>query len=627
MHLYAIAAGLPRLSTRALGTALMQIGGEFGLGAETRWEASSRSGTISVAGVHHPLARCGPRRYVSSDADGVTWFDGLPVSSIPGVPGYDAAALGARWNSAAGSLDGQFSAAHLNLDAESVELRLDALAMVPVYYAHQDGGVLVSNSVRLIASLLALDSPDPLGVSSFLGLGWAASDRVLTQGIRLLAGGSSHLIDRHGTIQTSREFGPSTILGSTAERRGTSDLAEHLTELTRRAVHDIDPVGCAITAGRDSRLLMALLLAAGEDALYFTGGQPESIDVIVAREIVRLVGVEHEVVTRDPSSSSLDWTEAAARFVRQTDGLSCLLQLHDYQDARDAVSPLGVKLGGVGGEIGRPGVGPLTAIATNVPILRRSPALQRKLLSMKVRNDSGLMTADTIREVNRYLDRFTDARLEEGWPAAQLQEVFYTFERVGRWGATGTRRVSATDDGFSPLCLRSFIEYCFSMKASERYVEAPHHRLLAELSPTLLHHRYDLPFPTPRPWMAPILATRQLFTAARSRRQTTHTPPPTAREEAPSPEYPFAHTWFEERLELMRELFSPPDSELWAYVSRPRIEALLKGSEADRARHQESLLRAATLFWQFHGQEIASHEECSFTAGASRLRQPQPGRA
>jgi hypothetical protein len=66
---------------------------------------------------------------------------------------------------------------------------------------------------------------------------------------------------------------------------------------------------------------------------------------------------------------------------------------------------------------------------------------------------------------------------------------------------------------------------------------------------------------------------------------------------------------------MMRELFSVRDSELWNFVSRPRIDALLAGSEADRARNQEGLLRAATVFWHFHGMRPAPRIHLSQAAG------------
>lgn len=598
---------MPRLTERELTTELKTVGGEFALDPATAWAASSRNGTIVAAGLHHGMDRSGPRRYVARFSSKVTWFDGLPVESEGRFLGCDAQALAAHWETLEGSLEGQFNAVQLDLEGERVEVLLDSLGMTQVFFARRDGGVLVSNSATLIASLLGLSSPDPSGVSSFLGLGWATGESTLTRDVRVLCGGARHTL-AGGSIQTRRSFGPQTIPRDGGERLTPGELAERLTALTASAVHGMGRVGCALTGGRDTRLLVALLDATGEPALYFTGGEDGHPDVVIAREIAQRLDLRHEVVLHDPASSSLDWTHAAALFMRQNDGLVSLLQLPDYIDLSVERPPLGVKLGGVGGEIGRCGTGELTGAATNVPILRRSVRVQRKLLAMKMRNESGLMTADATAELTSYLDRFREERLGEGWRPQELQEAFYTFERVGRWGASG-RRMAGTDDSFLPLCARPFIDYCFSLSSGERYVEAPHYRLLSELSPKLRDHRFEAPLLTQRAWLAPALATRKLMGAVRALAGLSRSSSISgsgangAAQTTPavSPAYPFQHAWFEARLDLIRDLFSVSDSELWQLVSRPRIEALLAGSEADRARNQEALLRATTVFWHFHG--------------------------
>jgi len=610
LHLYAIAVDLPSLSGETIAGGLEELGDEFGLDPQTGWVETSRAGVLTAAGVHHGAARAGPRRYLARSSSHVTFFDGLPVEGQGRFLGCDAEALASRWDALDGCLEGQFSAVRLDLEGERAELLLDTLGLAQVFFARAGRGTLVSNSARLITTLLDLRSPDPLGVSSFLGLGWAASDRTLTSGVKVLCGGARHIVER-GALQTQRSFGPQTIPRGACGRVTAGELAERLTKLTANAVHNIERVGCALTAGRDTRVLTALLQAAGARPLYFTGGAPTHPDVVIASEIAKRLDLEHEVACPDPTSASLDWTDVAGRFVRQNDGLASLLNLPDYTDYTELLAQapvLGVKLWGVGGEIGRSGNAGLISIATNVPLVRSSTRMQRKLLRMKVRNEASLMTTAATGELARYLDAFVSERLAEGWRPAELQEAFYTFERVGRWGATGPRRMAGADDIFSPFCSRLFIDYCFSLSSGERYVEAAHYRLLTELSTTFRDHRYERPFPTQRARLAPALATRELAHALHERSglrlQSTREH---ARETVVRPEYPFQHSWFEARLDYIRELFAESDPELWDWVSRPRVEALLNGTETDRAVHQEALLRAATISWHFHAarREIA----------------------
>jgi asparagine synthase (glutamine-hydrolysing) len=444
-------------------------------------------------------------------------------------------------------------------------------------------------------------TPDALGVSSFLGLGWCAGSSTPVKGLEVLAGGARHRI-ADGQVRTQRYFGPATLRPGSGSARSISDLAGELRALTAEAVRDLDRVGCAITAGRDSRVMTALLEATGTRALYFTGGAEDSADVVIGREIAKLLGLEHEVTHRDPGSDSRDWTRIAGTFMRQGGGLTSLLQLPDYVEMPDPPVPIGVKLWGVGGEIGRAGTGDLNAIATNALGARSSMRVQQWLLARKCRNEAGLMTPAAVEELQRYLHEFARERREEGWAAREIQEAFYTFERVGRWGATGPSRVAVTDDVFSPFCTRAFIEYCFSRPSGERYVEGIHHQLLGELSPALRTHRYESPMRPQWPRLAWAFATRQAARVGVEMVRARLTSAPAADVAKPVlPAYPTQHAWAEQRLDLFRELLPDPGSDLWQFIARERLEALLAGTESDRAGVQEDLLRVFSVLWHFEG--------------------------
>jgi asparagine synthase (glutamine-hydrolysing) len=627
LHLYAISAGIPALSERRLIESLTRLSREFSLDQATAWSAGSARRGIVAAGVHHGRERSGARHYIARSGSRLTWFDGLPVETAGRFSGCDARALAAHWEGIEGALEGQFNAVRLDLEAERAELLLDTLGLAPLFAASHAGGTLVSNSATLIAELLDLHSPDPLGVSSFMGLGWAAGHRTLTAGITVLRGGATHTLHA-GRLESRYGFGPQTLIRAPRERLDGREIAEALTRLTARATEDVERVSCAVTGGHDTRVLVGLMQATGRSACYYTDGRPGDVDVVIAGELTQRLGVTHMVVSHDLEGADLDWVRAAARFVLQNDGRSSLLQLADYIDLADEHPQLGVKLWGVGGEIGRSGTGGLISIATNTPLLRLSVAAQRRLLAMKVHDGAGLMTADALALVGAHIQRFIDERLEEGWRPAELQEAFYVFERVGQWGATGPRRTAGTDDLFSPFCSRPFIDYCFSLSSRERFIGASHHRILSELSPQLRDHRYDIPSRPQRKWLAPVLATGELtrLVQGRMRAPWRSAPEADAGQAQVRPVYPFAHRWFEGRLEVMRELLGSRDSELWDYISRQRLQALLEGGEAQRARHQEELLRAATLAWYFHGP--APDNRLPSADGPDRLdRAAAPGSA
>jgi hypothetical protein len=605
VHLYGIAADVAGLTELELQGALVALGEDFALDPRTAWSARSADGRVIAAGVHHAAELCASRRYTSISSTRATWFDGLPVHADGALEAHDAGALAANWDSLERTLEGQFSAVHFDLAAARVEVQTDTLGMSQVFWAPRGEGGLISNSATLIATLLGLDEPDPLGASTFLGLGWPVGTHTTTRELGVLPGGARHVLNGTG-LQSRRSFGPGELIEQ-AQRRPepAARLAADLTRQMAGVVRGVGPVYCALTAGKDTRVVTALLHATGQDdVLYYTNGGEDVEDVIVARELASRFGLRHEVYRPDPASATIDWTRAAALFMRQNDGLVSLHQLPDYVDLDGPPQPLGVKLWGMGGEIGRAGTGALMATGTTVPLVRRSGRLQHKLLALKVRNAARLMSDEALAQVDGYLRDYQRERLQEGWPEQQVQDAFYTFERIGRWGATGPRRAAGRDDIFTPFCSRSFIDYCFSLSAGERYLEAAHYRLLSELSPTLRDHRLSVPFQAQQPWLAPVLATGRLLRALRElAMRRMHARSGTSLAAQPiAPEYPFPHVWLEQRLGLVREMFaSHPSSQLWSFMSRTRVEELLGGEESQRARHQEELLRAITLFWHFHG--------------------------
>jgi asparagine synthase (glutamine-hydrolysing) len=440
----------------------------------------------------------------------------------------------------------------------------------------------------LIASVLGMNALDPLAIAGFVALGWAVERRTFIAGITALPGGSVHSLTADG-LRSTQHFGSAVLLADRATNASAQGVRAQLVALSSGAARAGGALRCALTAGRDTRVMAALLHAAGLSATYYTGGDPSSLDVLIASELARRLGLAHEVYT--PKELARDWTSAASRFVRQNDGLSSLVQLADYIELADPVKELQITFWGVGGEIGRAGTGVLSKVAPNLPIASRLPEVQRRLLALKV-DDQGLLTEHGKQLVTGFLNRFVEERLREGWPTREVSEAFYTFERVASWGATGPRRAAGISDLFSPYCTRPFINYCFSLRPSERYLEAPHHRLLMALDRRFLEHRFEQPFRPQHPTIVGMLATLQLFHTARSRQRHGVALPASADVEAP-----FLDRWLDARADLLQTMSEKAPPSIWELIDRTRFTALLAGSRADRTAYRDTLLRIATPLW------------------------------
>ena len=355
-----------------------------------------------------------------------------------------------------------------------------------------------------------------------------------------------------------------------------------------------------MTAGRDSRVLLGLSMAAGWRPTYYTSGADGDVDVDVARGVTERLGLPYEVVTPEVPQSKDAWTAATARFVAQTDGSATLRGIDDWVD-HQPLGPVGLKLWGAGGEIGRAGnIGLAIPFAAQAAGLRRAIAPQRAVLRSKVSH--ALFRPLAIHTTQAALDDFIRERAAEGWDAPELLESFYAFERVANWAACGVRRAAAATDLYSPFVSRDFIEWCFSLSPGERFVEAPHWRLLGELAPELRDMPFERAWRRQRPRAAQAMLLREV--GARGAERVRRKLRPAARGGArPS----FGARWLEAGLDVHRELcFDNGSSPLWDLVDRRALERALAASAEERSRRLGSLCTTLTAFWWFHGREAAA---------------------
>jgi hypothetical protein len=596
MQLFAIALLAPRATPPDLGSALLQAARPFPqLDATTLSTERSPSGRVLAAYMSHAPAAARPRRYAASRDGALVLFDGLPLERHGAFAAHDANVLAERWADLPAVLEGAFSAVRVDWSDDRVECLVDALGLAPVF-VHRDGdSIIIANSLETLRHAYDLRSGDLLGLASLVALGWPAGDRTPLDGAEMLAGGLHRFAP---DAPSSSPPAAAARIAPVARRRPPLPV-DQLLATTRAALAVGAPMASALTAGRDTRVLLALTRAAGADGdvAFYTSGPPESLDVRVARQMAQRFGLHHRLLQPTVPSTVEEWAAQTTTFVRRTDGLSPIDAVSDHLDHDGRPERLGLELWGIAGEIGRTVKWVRPSLAAVAPVGRRSPELQRRVIQHAVLDPAGLLRGEAVEAVRAWLDGFVAARRSEGWPSEDLFGTFYAFARVRHWSARGIRRAAATTDLYPPFAAQAYAEHCLGLSPGARFVEQPHRRLIDAYARDVDVDPYEYPWRPQRPDRA-----FQLVLAEGARRLRARVGARVRHRGAAAAPPSLGPRWFEAGLALHRDVaLSSPGSPIWDVVDRSRYEGLLAARPEVRAPYAVSLGRILAPLWYLSG--------------------------
>ncbi len=566
-----------------------------------------------VATVQVSPAVAAPRVYVSATREEVTLFDGCPVDSTDRLRAHDATDLARHWRQLPSRLEGQFVAARVRFQEGSMELITDPFGVYPVFALETGVGWLVSNSVHLLERLGNASSLDPLGASMFLGMGFVGGDRTLNQGVRVVPAGAHWRWAGPHQVEKSSYYPRSQLARRTVRRLSRDDVAQVADELgTRLRVlsNYLPKVECPITAGRDSRMMVALLLKYNVEAEYFTAGTSGSPDLEIGTGIARHFELSHRTGPEmDPETVCEDWDRVSRRFVSQTDGLATLEHIRTAFLAPSTLSSLSLHLYGAGGEAAR---GKFTEqeFLFSAPDGRGAKAF----LNASVRERAGagtLLRPEGAARVTGYLDEFVDRALGDGFGPVDVPEVFYLSERLRRWAGNNFRQATPYHSVYSPFCIRPYVEAAFAIPADRRFTEHIPYELLKLLSPELFRFPSDSPWKQQNPRLLNVsaLLKRGLRSARRRARSLGRKVGLGDSEPTRGWRGGQRANWLEAKREDFRRLcLDRSSSRLWEHVDRDEFERLMdpRAESSERERRHRTLLRVVTMFQYESIQEGAA---------------------
>ena len=565
---------------------------------------------LVVSSIHIAPELSGKRQYRHISEANITLFDGCSVDTEHAFSAHRAGEAESHWDEISQDVEGQFVYIKAAKNAESLEIITDPIGVYQVYITKVGEGHIISNSAYLIEAISDRRNIDLLGASLYLSMGWAGSDRTLLNGIHVLPGGSITSFHHDQPIPKFKKYFSRQNILPGSNKLDIDQTTKQLSNIVK-LTSDIDLLECPITAGRDSRALVAMIHNQKIPARYFSSGETNTADVEIGSLIAHKFNLKYRHLNQAENFTEQQWDEAIHRILFQTDGMGTLAHIGNGLNHPTDIEQFKIHYYGAGGEIARSywfkGREDLYLFPASINRCRN--ALKQRLNN----NRAILLNPETLESFNNYIDNYAASVLDDGFKPMDIERLFYTEERVRRWAGNNFRQVNDYMDVFSPYCTRPFVIASFMISQLERYAEAIHYRLIAKLDPELC----QLPMETP--WnvqdlnaLYSIIALKyakkktksirnKIFNLSffkRKQPKMSHSIQEIASKRSSQDIASKRSDWLEDRIEVFRSFcLDQNNSEIWGYFNKAKFEDLMRKDQVvQRKKHQGVLYDAITLF-------------------------------
>ena len=223
-------------------------------------------------------------------------------------------------------------------------------------YLHESNGTayFASEAKALLRVLPELRGFDEEGVAQFLSFGCTVEGHTLFRGIRLFPAGSVWSFE-NGQRYKRKYFSPEMWESQPTLTAGVfqSKFEETFKRILPRYLESNSKVGISLTAGLDSRIIMACMPQTGSNPICYTfsGENRDTLDARLAARVAEACGLDHRILRLGPDFFS-DFPSFVDRTVYATDGCLGSLGAHEIYLNNQARVLSPVRLTGVfGGEI------------------------------------------------------------------------------------------------------------------------------------------------------------------------------------------------------------------------------------------------------------------------------------
>lgn len=310
----------------------------------------------------------------------------------------------------------------------------DAVGLRQVHYTNQYGAESwCASEASNIASQINLDIDEEIANSFALQMKgkdeywWPGNSTPYRQISRLLP---NHYLDLNH--RTSHRYWPSTAVAPIPFEEGAAKIAELLKQFINGAAARF-PLALPITAGFDSRTILAATRDVSQNTFYYTffrknlaGSSP---DITIPARLLAKLGITHHLLELRSKTDS-GFRELFERSVTPThDSVYFIAQIlaNEYPPNR-------VMLSSHASEIGR----------CLYHKFAEPPALTAEFLADKV----DMRNEFTYRHLGLWLDEAKKSATQYGF---NVLDFFYWEQRIGSWGANGSQQLDIIHDRFDPF--------------------------------------------------------------------------------------------------------------------------------------------------------------------------------
>jgi asparagine synthase (glutamine-hydrolysing) len=363
----------------------------------------------------------------------------------------------------------------------------DILGRLPVYWAQENGRVLVGREIKTMTPLLGTVEPDRQGVAETLHFGFPLGPRTLLDRITRLGPATVLRIDPSVGGAEHSFYHTWSFDDSDARGKPTADDVNRLVQsfigaCNRRAAAFPDHRRVLfLSGGLDSRAVAGGLARAGLgfDAITYIGGRENAeAESSIASRVATLLECRHETLTlHEPLPWDRQWS------IELRDGLNyaALASLRQvYAHARDRWGDATLVFNGEGGDKAMPHLRPNHRVSTlrelTELIIGRAAMFDLRTVSRL----TGLSRPQFLAEVQRTLDAYPERNL------ADRYVHFQVFERGYKWLFEGEERCRSQMWPTTPFYAGPFFEQAMAVpqrwKQSQRWYRDFLHALLPGLA-------------------------------------------------------------------------------------------------------------------------------------------------